>query len=635
MSLESRRQALRAVLVGVAATALTLYMASPVLRAPAERLFGSELVGRFHDPYTVMRLFEAPRAFLGIYTQPLTDWVGALFALAVDAVTAYNLVVLLTFPAAALATYGLARWLGCRPAWAAVAALAFAFAPAHIAHAAYHPHIAQVQWVPLYLWAVWNACRRPGAGAWSLAVLALVAMGMANFYFGWFGAVLLPVAALAAPQPRARRRRTAVALALLAAAFVLALSTPFAASLRRSYGFPAEDAQRYAARPEAYLLPAADHAVFGGPVREHWSRRAPGDAMLEQQQSLSWALLALFLIALGAWRRERTDPTLAQVPALAAIAVVATLLSMSPQVNVGEATLWLPGKLLVVGAPMFRALARFGFFVQMAVCLGAAIGLERLWRVRTRGRAVACALIAVAAFEYLPAPPWRWRPLLPTAAHRALTERGVSGVVLDCLTPRHAASSVAAFVPWQLLPADPDRLDCGEPQLAGKLAALGLSHVIRDGEAADVDGLTLLDRYADSSAWSVVARPAPVYVARMAGFSWREASGDRSFRWMGVEGSLTLVVRGAVPRTLVWRAELHAFPRTRDVTVRVDGEDVAVLRVPTEPAGFDVGPLTLPPGTHSLELLPGEPPAVPDALYGGGDTRPLTIALGAWSWTPG
>ncbi|MGH9382634.1 MAG: hypothetical protein ACRD2Z_18810 [Thermoanaerobaculia bacterium] len=610
-------------LVGATATALTLYMAWPVLRAPAERLFGSELVGRFHDPYTVMRLFEAPRAFLGIYTQPLTDWVGALFALAVDAATAYNLVVLLTFPAAALAAYALARWLGCRPAWAAVAALAFAFAPAHIAHAAYHPHVAQVQWIPLYLWAVWNACRRPGAGSWSLAAVALAAMGMANYYFGWFGAVLLPVVALAAPQPGARRRRTALALALVGGAFAVALATPLAASLRKSYGFPAADAQRYAARPEAYLLPAADHVVLGGLARAHWSRRAPGDALLEQQQGVSWALLALFLVALVARMRNADDPALTQVPALAAIAVAAGLLSLP----------WLPGKLLFLASPMFRALARFGFFVQIAVCLGAAIGLERLWRARAR--AAACLLIAVAAFEYLPAPPWRWRPLLPTEAHRALPERGLDGAVLDCLTPPHAASSVAAFVPWRLLPADPDRLDCGEPQLAGKLAALGLGHVIRDGGAAKIDGLTLLDRYADSSVWGVAAPPAPVYVARMSGFSWREVSGDRSFRWMGAEGSLTLVVRAQSPHTIVWRAELHAFPRPRDVTVRVDGEDLTVLRVPTEPTTFDVGPLTLSPGTHSLELLPGEPPAVPAALLGTGDIRPLTIALGAWSWVAG
>ena len=35
----------------------TLVMAAPVLRAPSERLFGAEIVGRHHDPFTVMQQF--------------------------------------------------------------------------------------------------------------------------------------------------------------------------------------------------------------------------------------------------------------------------------------------------------------------------------------------------------------------------------------------------------------------------------------------------------------------------------------------------------------------------------------------------------------------------------------------------
>src|SRR5512141_1776218 len=136
--------------VSALALVLTLAIAAPVLRAPSDRIFGMETVGRHHDPFTVMEQFGRPIA-PGVYWQPLTDVPGALLARAWGPVAAYNWLVLLTFPLSAAAAYLLARHLTLSPASAAIVATAFAFSPFHLAHAAYHPHIAQVQWLPLYL----------------------------------------------------------------------------------------------------------------------------------------------------------------------------------------------------------------------------------------------------------------------------------------------------------------------------------------------------------------------------------------------------------------------------------------------------------------------------------------------------
>src|SRR6185436_5590652 len=133
--------------ITTAAIVLTLAMAVPVVRAPSQRIFGHESVGRHHDPFTVMEHFGRPVA-VGAYLQPLTDIPGAVLARMVGVVAAYNWLVLLTFPLSAAAAYALARHLALSPAAAALAALAFAFSPFHLAHAAYHPHIAQTQWLP-------------------------------------------------------------------------------------------------------------------------------------------------------------------------------------------------------------------------------------------------------------------------------------------------------------------------------------------------------------------------------------------------------------------------------------------------------------------------------------------------------
>src|SRR5512140_1141684 len=143
-------------LAGITAVAVmaTVGVAAPVLRAPSERIFGMEIVGRHHDPFTVMEQFGRPIA-LGVYTQPFTDVPGAALARVTGPVVAYNWIILLTFPLSAAAAYALARHLVLAPMAAAAVAIAFAFSPFHLAHAAYHPPIAQTQWVPFYFLALW------------------------------------------------------------------------------------------------------------------------------------------------------------------------------------------------------------------------------------------------------------------------------------------------------------------------------------------------------------------------------------------------------------------------------------------------------------------------------------------------
>src|SRR5687767_2025300 len=100
-----------AAVISTIALAIALANAIPVVRAPSERVFGMETVGRHHDPFTAMSHFEGPIAHR-IYWQPVTDVPGALLARAWGPVAAYNWLVLLTFPLSAAAAYLLARHLG-------------------------------------------------------------------------------------------------------------------------------------------------------------------------------------------------------------------------------------------------------------------------------------------------------------------------------------------------------------------------------------------------------------------------------------------------------------------------------------------------------------------------------------------
>ncbi len=217
-----------AAIVSALALALTLVVAAPVLRAPSERIFGMAIVGRHHDPFTVMRQFEAPIA-IGPYSQPLTDIPGALLARLSGAVAAYNWLVLATFPLTALTAYALARYLGLTQPGAALAAFAFAFSPFHLAHSAYlRPHIAQTQWLPLYFLALLLCLDRASAAAVAFLTLAVGAVTLSNFYGGLIAAILTPVAVvsywcLAPANGRRSWRRLAVTLACLVTAAAVGL----------------------------------------------------------------------------------------------------------------------------------------------------------------------------------------------------------------------------------------------------------------------------------------------------------------------------------------------------------------------------------------------------------------------------
>src|SRR3984893_4590495 len=181
------------VAVSALATICTGVIAAPVLRAPSERVFGMEIVGRHHDPFTVMAQLERPIT-IGVYSQPVTDVAAALLARLAGGVAAYNWLVLFSFPLSAAAAYLLARHLALSRAGATIAAMAYAFSPFHLAHSAYHPQIAQTQWVPLYLLALWRCLDDASPVAAGVLGAAALAVTLSNFYAGMIAAVVTPVA---------------------------------------------------------------------------------------------------------------------------------------------------------------------------------------------------------------------------------------------------------------------------------------------------------------------------------------------------------------------------------------------------------------------------------------------------------
>jgi hypothetical protein len=639
-------------LVALAAAVLIILLAWPVLQRPHERIFGNEIVGRHGDAYWAIGQIHQPRLYHR--TQPVTDWPPAALARLVGAVPAFNAVILTSFPLAAAATFLLASYLGLARLPAAGASIFFTFSAFHLSHAAYHPHITQLQWLPLYLLALW-ACLDHWKPSRALALLAAAGLvALSNFYAGYFAAALTPVALVAYWwfSPRHEKRpvgglwRTAATLAgatALGSTWVLLL-VPEVLERYSQLAWPRTDLFLYGARWWSYLIPPVEHPLFGSWALARWTGEDIRDGLLEQQLSLGLSLLVLAAVAVWGWARGERDSTAQRaVPVLAAVAAAALLFSLPAGARDGT-LFFRPSALLYLAAPMFRAHARFGAFFQLMVVLLAGIGFYRLRHASGRAPTIAAwVLAAIAVVENVPYPPARWHDVLPTTAHRWLASQPEAWKLLDCKS-KTEQDTVRYLMPQTTrLLGDDGFSDCGGPLLAGRLATHGFTHLLVRGDSTrgarleaegPPAGFETAHHRDDGTVLRITADPLRHYLRPGQGFSWREYNDEGSYRWMAEEGEIEMVNATETATSVVVHLRLQAYARERPLHITLDGESVAHIVVPASIGDFDIGPIALPAGGASLKLLSTDGADSPAELGAGRDRRKLSVALWHWGVSP-
>lgn len=637
----------------------TLLMALPVVTAPKERIFGDGLILSREDPnrdaLVVIEQFRTGHV-PSPYLQPLTDLPGRFLARVFGPVVAYNLVVLVTFPLAATTAYLLGRHLLGSHLAALIAGLSYAFMPFHLMQAGGHPHIAQIQWLPLYLLALSRCVESPTGARAGLLVLAIAATASADFYAGFIIAVLTPVAilafAFASPKPpgAARWRGTGVTALILAAAFATGVAVvrrllPDVMASADAWSFPRADLFSWNAKWWSYLVPPADHPVWGGAVRDFWTGRGVGVDLLEHQQvSVALSLVLLACVPLWRFAREPQPPTTPPIaPALALLGAAALLCSLSPERTTGSFTFVRPSAFLYELAPMFRAYARFGVVVGLVTSLLAGLGAALLWRSGGWRRRAAIALVALAPIEYAPIPARGSRDVLPTRAHRWLASQPVPTRVLDCVEPTRFTDTLALpLLSHEFTFLGPTGIDdCGEPGLGARLVALGITHVIvrsntsvgrwrsRNPAAfATHAGLESEIEFEDAA----VLRPGGVAgsprVRGWLGFFAREYEGGATWRWMSQRGELRITLPRAAE--FVLQLELRSFPGPRRVLWSIDGRQGSALNLRPD---WTVHRLPLgrrETGDLTLTLLADTKAIAAHDTLDHEDHRPVAVALKGW-----
>jgi hypothetical protein len=637
-------------LAGALATLITLVMAWPAVRHPSRLVYGTQIVGRHPD----LHIAIAQMAHAGPgnpVAGPLTDAGGRLIARMLNPVAALNLIVLVTFPLTAMATYAFARYLHGSHGAALIACLIFAFAPARLAQAAYHPYVVQTQWLPLFFLALAALVERVTPLRVAGAAIASLLLAFSNYDAALLGIVLAPVALLMFWVIRRDADRnlwplvwaTLIMLGITGATIGgLLLAKPSFLQSFAGFAYPVEDIGLFRAHWWSYFVPSVDHPLLGRVAAGIFGRRGIRFELLEQQLFLGYAFTALAMMAVVvaamSWRNHAA-PERRRILALTVIALAAALISLGPSSGACDGRSAAVACFLYRVAPMFHAYARFGLLVILVVAVAAGVGAMWLAARSRAGSIAAAVLLAIGTFEFWPLPA-RAHDILPTTAHRALMSLPPGNRILDCY-PQNQAD---ALVPWlmkqEMSFLTPSLSTCGDPQLGLKLAAQGYTHIIvRGGDASSKllsplpPAITRAHTFADSAVYTVSKVLPPVVTLSSSGFFDYEHDGDDWWRWLSPVGTWTVRNTTAAPQRVRLTLELVAIGMPRSLTVTLDGAPAGTTMAAIARGAHVLGPWTLTPGDHVLSFAAdGEPMRPADVADNSRDRRLLTVAFRNEEW---
>lgn len=632
MDSRPRRLLLRdVVLVLVVTAGLTAAWAWPVLQSPERRVVGEASAGPHPDPFVMAGQYargDVPSPYL----QPATDLPGIVIAKISTGLTAVNVLVLLSFPLTAAFTFAWSVTLTHSRVAGVIAALLFTWAPFHMVHAAYHVHLAQVQWWPLLGLAVCRAA--PESLGRAIAIVSVPAILLVTASFYWALAAVFVVPALFAAlwllpstsSPAVNRRTTGI---LCLVSIVAAVGAGAAGAWLvdgESAAFGASDRALYSARWFSLWLPAVAHPFLGGASADIWTAANAGPGLLEQQLGLGVGPLVLAAVAVVRRWRVPSDAAVAAVPMLVCVGAVGWVASMYG------------GDLLGHVLPMFRAYARIGVVAVLSLAVMAGSGAAVLWRSPAT-KPFAAALVALVVVEVFPTGD-RFREALPTAGHTWIATHAPGAAVLDCTAPgRVYGTTVRMQLPGMRF-REPPFEDCASPDLAGTLAAHGVRYVVmrralREAQWLDaggqIAGLVEVARERDALVFRVEARPAPVFTTEITGVYAREFERTSTWRWMPATAEWQVMNRTGGAAHVVLTLEAGVFGGTRTLRLMGPTGDTAEVQMPR--AGtYDLGPLVLPPGESRVTfvVLEGDSPA--SGGTASSDDRRLAVRVGRWDW---
>ena len=340
-----------------------------------------------------------------------------LYAITHDVVLCYNVLLIASLIASALAMHLFVRSVVSTESGAYLAGFAWGFGSFHFAHLI-HLQLQSLYFLPLTFLLLHRVIA--GRRLRDVVLLGAVAglQAISSVYYGVMGGLALIVGGLALAAGVGRWRNVAVLRRLaVSAAIGVVLVLPIAMiyariAEREGFGRNLYEAGRNAAYASSYLQAPQGNLLYGNtnllrledkPRLTSGSDDAPPQTGPERELFPGFVLIGLAIV--GAWLGWRSD---ARPTVLTAIVtgVLGFVLSLGPD---GVRPLYAALHRFVFGFAVIRAPARFSVLVMFALSVLAAIAVRELLvprvpTVRVRASAV-YVLIAAALLEWLHLPP--------------------------------------------------------------------------------------------------------------------------------------------------------------------------------------------------------------------------------------
>jgi len=363
--------------------------------------------------------------------------------LATNPVFSYNLQILLSFLVSCITTYILSFYILRNKLAALFSAIVFSFSPYHSVRSWQHLGLAHIQWMPLYLLALFRLYQEKKF--WNILFVALSFTLVMSFdlYYAYFmvivtGCFLLYLYVFVTKDNFKEKLRFTGRL-FLCAPVVLILSAPDLFYIFRhiyrlkasniassAFGYirPFQDLFSQSAKPLSYLLPSTAHPVFGGFTERFIGTQLYGDSFTEHTLYLGWVPLVLAFVAVRRWRRRRKRKDNSGTVPLGMslcnredfymwffifLAIVAWFFSQPPWWQLGPIKIYMPSFFMYKILPMFRAYCRFGIVLMLAVAVLAGFGLKFIlerFKTNKSRLAITTLFCGLLLFEF-----WNYPPL--------------------------------------------------------------------------------------------------------------------------------------------------------------------------------------------------------------------------------
>lgn len=401
---------------------------------------------RNHLPYSNCTVIAKPFGINNARSgYPLWNFINTWLSIMTNNVFTYNLEITLSFLASAVFMYYLVYYLTRERLAGILSAVVYSFCPYHFVRTWQHLGLAQIQWMPLYIFTLFRLRDKQDLKNIILSSLSLFLVVSFDYYYAYFMFIVTGafITFIFINRLNSRFRgisvfnndfkviRAIFVVGILS--FLLTLPSTFPifkdritqplrkASVYNPFFRPFDDLFSQAAKPLSYLLPATTHPVFGKFTENFIGSQLYGESLTEHTLYLGWVPLILAFMAFRRWRKNRKiqgqSPKSGDSPCyresfyigfFILLAIAAWAFSQPPWWDILGFKLYMPTFFLYKIASMFRAYCRFGIVVMLAIAVLAGFGLKFIlekFKSQKTKIAITCLFSGLVLFEF-----WNWPP---------------------------------------------------------------------------------------------------------------------------------------------------------------------------------------------------------------------------------